>query len=386
MRNLTISLLLACLTLAACGGRNEPEYGQVTPDMPGGFSLPEPKQAMPAYAVFPRNGLAGIDTKKVRRLDEVEAIAPLRVSSLDVKGPEGAMQLQVASTPPLEFRSVSPEPTRDADFVWTALIGGRAVVTYDAADRLGVEGADRLEVEGLPGLRVGAFAENGAPSNFADILVSDHIVEQLPGKPIEMLIVGTDGDFDPLELAGDLKEIAPRSRLLPLVQVISGDSLAAGEAPQPIPQGRAEAGLGGTMTFTILEDGWIRPDAAWVEANLVQASVPIVGTVTCHRVMMPQLVAALDEIVQDGLAELIRPEDYAGCYAPRFIDRNPKLPLSNHAFGLAIDFNSDTNQLGTRGDMDPRIVEIFEKWGFEWGGRWDRPDPMHFELARLLQS
>jgi hypothetical protein len=27
---------------------------------------------------------------------------------------------------------------------------------------------------------------------------------------------------------------------------------------------------------------------------------------------------------------------------------------------------------------------VFEKWGFEWGGRWSRPDPMHFELDRLL--
>jgi hypothetical protein len=35
--------------------------------------------------------------------------------------------------------------------------------------------------------------------------------------------------------------------------------------------------------------------------------------------------------------------------------------------------------------MDPRIVKIFEKWGFVWGGYWDRPDPMHFELARLIE-
>ena len=28
---------------------------------------------------------------------------------------------------------------------------------------------------------------------------------------------------------------------------------------------------------------------------------------------------------------------------------------------------------------------IFKKWGFRWGGDWkDTPDPMHFELASLL--
>ena len=68
-----------------------------------------------------------------------------------------------------------------------------------------------------------------------------------------------------------------------------------------------------------------------------------------------------------------------------FIDRDPPRALSMHAFGLAVDLNVTSNQLGTEGDMDPRVVEIFERWGFAWGGRWSRPDPMHFELARLIQ-
>jgi hypothetical protein len=34
--------------------------------------------------------------------------------------------------------------------------------------------------------------------------------------------------------------------------------------------------------------------------------------------------------------------------------------------------------------MDPRVVEIFERWGFEWGGRWLVPDPMHFEFVRFV--
>ena len=56
-----------------------------------------------------------------------------------------------------------------------------------------------------------------------------------------------------------------------------------------------------------------------------------------------------------------------------------------HAFGLAVDLNVSSNYYGTRGDMDPEIVAIFEKWGFLWGGRWSQPDPMHFELARLVE-
>jgi hypothetical protein len=31
--------------------------------------------------------------------------------------------------------------------------------------------------------------------------------------------------------------------------------------------------------------------------------------------------------------------------------------------------------------MDPRIVRIFQKWGFLWGGRFLTPDGMHFEYG-----
>ena len=42
-----------------------------------------------------------------------------------------------------------------------------------------------------------------------------------------------------------------------------------------------------------------------------------------------------------------------------------------------------TGQFGPYPYSDLRIVEIFEHWGFEWGGHWKRPDGMHFELDRV---
>jgi len=52
---------------------------------------------------------------------------------------------------------------------------------------------------------------------------------------------------------------------------------------------------------------------------------------------------------------------------------------SNHAFGIAIDINALANPLGTAGDMPEEVVRQWEAEGGEWGGDWDRPDPMHFE-------
>jgi hypothetical protein len=100
--------------------------------------------------------------------------------------------------------------------------------------------------------------------------------------------------------------------------------------------------------------------------------------------MIPQLQAALDQIVDDELAHLIDPDDYGGCYVPRHIDWTSAASLSMHAWGIAIDMNVSANGLGRDPQLDSRVVEAFTTRGFSWGGDWRRPDGMHFELHRLL--
>ena len=179
-------------------------------------------------------------------------------------------------------------------------------------------------------------------------------------------------------------------------QADASDGGPAADVPTTAPQGRTgrtwltgsalSSRIGG-FDYRWFPDGHIEPDAAWVRANIVTEQMPIIGAMTCNRIIFPQLRAALNEIQRRGLASLIKPEQYAGCYVPRFIDRDPSSPISLHTFGIAFDLNTATNQLGTAGDMDPRIVEIFQRWGFSWGGNWTtRPDPMHFELYALESS
>ena len=71
---------------------------------------------------------------------------------------------------------------------------------------------------------------------------------------------------------------------------------------------------------------------------------------------------------------------YDGGYAWRSQRGSPK--LSMHGYGGALDFNAATNRLGEHGDMARVVVEVFEGHGWQWGGRWGRPDPMHFQLGR----
>jgi hypothetical protein len=138
----------------------------------------------------------------------------------------------------------------------------------------------------------------------------------------------------------------------------------------------------GVFNYRVLGGGRIAPEPAWVAAHIRTEVVPILGAVTCNSLIFPQLRAALQAVVELGLADEIHPDEYAGCYYPRFIAGSTR--LSNHSFGLALDLNVPGNQRGTVGEMDPRVVAVFEEWGFTWGGRWRYTDPMHFEANAIV--
>ncbi|CAN5717408.1 hypothetical protein BH24ACT26_BH24ACT26_21240 [soil metagenome] len=133
-----------------------------------------------------------------------------------------------------------------------------------------------------------------------------------------------------------------------------------------------------------LPDGRIEIEPQWLHRNIRRARVPVLGTITCHRAIFPQLREALREIVSDGVAYVIDrdPGEFGGCFNPRFIDRQPGGRLSHHAWGIALDINVSENAFGTPPDQDKRLVDRMEAWGFTWGGRWLIPDGMHFEWNR----
>jgi len=87
------------------------------------------------------------------------------------------------------------------------------------------------------------------------------------------------------------------------------------------------------------------------------------------------LEAVFQEIVDAGLVDKLKTFD--GCICHRYIRGGRR--LSVHSWGMAVDFNAFENMMGKRPKMDRKIVKIFEKYGFIWGGRWRRPDGMHFQ-------
>ena len=317
--------------------------------------------------------------EKIRRVEGVQFASAFQIGQVGV-GPAG-QPVTIAAVKPREFRVLTPQVTADAVAVWQRIVEGDAAFTHDVGYQLKTELQTDLGgfvPAGTQGdtLRVGAYASNGIPP-VADALVSTETAQALNLRTRTDVLVS-------LAEGADATGVAQR-----IQQAVRGD-VSILEAPE-----NRRAFLTGNdarqefepFNYVDMGDGMIQIDPDWVARNIVRRPMPLLkGEVVCHRMFVDQLYGALNEIEQRGLGHLIDPSQYGGCWVPRHIDFNPSKPLSMHGWGLAADFNVSTNGLGEKPQMDPRIVAVFDSWGFVWGGRWSRPDGMHFELGALVQN
>jgi len=71
--------------------------------------------------------------------------------------------------------------------------------------------------------------------------------------------------------------------------------------------------------------------------------------------------------------------EFAGAF--NFRPQRGSHKLSTHSFGAALDWMSRQNRFGNTGRMNRDVVAIHEEAGWTWGGRWSRPDAMHFQFC-----
>ncbi len=127
------------------------------------------------------------------------------------------------------------------------------------------------------------------------------------------------------------------------------------------------------------------------EAYLTTISVPIVNTeggrssisLTVHKKLAKEIEAIFEEMASIGF-----PVHSASGYSYREMASGTG-SLSHHSYGVAIDINASENpavyQSGSVNKSSPyyinsRVVAIWKKHGFYWGGDWNSNyyDPMHF--------
>ncbi|MBP3675434.1 MAG: SH3 domain-containing protein [Campylobacter sp.] len=90
----------------------------------------------------------------------------------------------------------------------------------------------------------------------------------------------------------------------------------------------------------------------------------------------------LNTLVQNEPNLIIYLQNIGGTFKYRNIAQSTN--LSAHSWGIAIDINVANSHYWLwhkeyQNQIPYKIVEIFEKHGFIWGGRWEHFDTMHFE-------
>jgi hypothetical protein len=314
----------------------------------------------------------------VRRIERLKGVAHTERIGLGQVSLENRV-LTVAAVDPGAYRHFTQAEVADFQEAWERVAGGEMATERRLARRLAdADGVITLGADDdAPSLHVGAYTPQ-VPT--IDMVVNTAWAEDIGMADDNGLLISTDGTT-PSSIRKSLERLVGRDVSVQMLDVASRLGLDPDAKLTAIPTGGTLGSLVGTYRYQVAGGGRITPDAGWVARNIRTEVVPILGSVTCHKDLFPQLRAALLEVQQRNLADEIHPGEYAGCYYPRFIANTTT--LSNHAFGLALDLNTPGNQRGTVGEMDRDVVAIFKTWGFAWGGDWRWTDPMHFELAEV---
>jgi hypothetical protein len=385
MRVAIVSAVVAAAAVAAVvaaagsggqTGARQPPPPARSRDAPAGTAPARPQRAI--VLVRRRGGVPAAWTARLRRTPSVAAVAVvsrtqmLMRRSLAADGrvvdraPGGyAIPLDVLVVTPRAYAKVLAGSDRRSA---ASLRWGRVLLSRAAARlrRLG-RGARLVTSRRRPARVAGVVGDATARS--AELVVAAADVPRAERRSPQVLVATTD--------PGAVARAVPDDRLTRVAVVDpSADPTAPRAVIRPVDVKRRFGEFAVRMPYG---EDWIAIDPRWLRRTVVTRRVPILGAVTCHRAMFGPLRRALRELRRRGLARLVDPGDYAGCYAPRRIPASGNLSL--HAWGLAVDLNASANPQGQRPRQDRRLVRIFERAGFTWGGRWPTaPDGMHFEL------
>lgn len=319
-----------------------------------------------------------IDDDIVKAIQAVKGVTAVERISL-TETPIENQALRVAAVDPASYRNFTSPGSAGTEVVWKRVAGGELALKGQKKDAVPIDadGYLQLGAADAPKVHLGAYA---AQSPLIDAVVNKTWIKTLKMIPDNALLIRATGTA-PRLVSKPIEKIVGKDMSVQLVDIASRRGIDPSATQVAVVTGTVADAVG-VFKYTVLGGGHIAPDPAWVREHIATEVVPLLGSVTCNKMIFPQLKAALQDVVSRGLSGAIHPEQFAGCYYPRFIAGSTT--LSNHAFGLALDINAVENQRGTVGLIDRGVVQIFQKWGFTWGGDWGYTDPMHFEMNSVV--
>jgi hypothetical protein len=360
-----------------------------TTSVPSGESPPssEPSGGPEVLLAWTAGGLPPGFGAAVDHLEPIDALTVVRGGTVDLvrsRDPSGmpvdeapagmAIPLDAIAVDPSTYPGVVPEGDQE---VFRGLEPGQALLGSSSAELRGLDAGAVLELSDGTSLQVVGVIDD------ALVGAAEVVVRTGPGAG-ESAGLGIDRERYLLFTIASDSRVAVEEAVRSLAPGVPMRVRAPGETPYlrssdaVLPQVLIKEVFG---EFAYVPPGAgqrdFRQQPGWADEHLVQEEVPLLGTVRCHRSLMPALQGAMQDLVDEGLGELVG--THQGCWNPRLIVAGGS--VSRHAFGAAVDLNFSSNPTGSSSMQDDRLVEVMERWGFVSGDDWLVPDSGHFEYV-----
>ncbi len=340
-----------------------------------GSVLPAPRQAVAAATrdvsvfkgevlVWADGGFSDDEVGRIRDSVRVAEISAVRTGLLPVAGSNPAYPVVPVEAMAVDPRAYAAAVGRSGSRLDTMLENGVVLSRTGASLRkLGV--GDPLELAGGLTLRVRGVVDDHVLGGY-EAAVSAERGKRLGIARAGYALVRPRGSLDTLRVS---------------IRRLLGARLLSFQVPGARPWFRAD---NGTLTlaqvklrfgeFAVKRLADPVPSPAWAAANLATRTVPVLGEVRCHRLVLDDLSAAMADLQRQHLAGLVDAVAFhraGGC-----LGGAAKGGVSSIAWGIGMDLSAGG---GFRGRADQRLVAVMGRHGFTWGGRWLRPRAGHFE-------
>lgn len=366
------------LASPSAGPSTRTEHADPAPSGPGTIVM-WGRDAVHAETVAEVTALDGVLAATFTRSDTVGLVGVRDADGAVVTALEEGWQIpvEVAAVDPAGHASTMDDADADALALITALEPGHALLSDASAQLRGIGVGGQVDLAGLAGLLVVGVVPDGVVGR-AEIVIHRDDADAAGLEPDGSILVRHDRS--PGRATDDL--LAAIDDLFPAdarVRVFDADAdTEPRRAPLILSLPQVKARFGEFAYRPVAGQREVTPDPAFVDANIVDAEVPVLGTVRCHRLIIDDLRAALQQIVDDGFGDDIDPTKYAGCFYPRRISTDGA-SLSRHSWGIALDINVDLSLPGLGPPPRGKVIDIFGRHGFRWGGDFLQPDNHHFE-------
>jgi D-alanyl-D-alanine carboxypeptidase len=317
--------------------------------------------------IWADGGFSDAEVGRVRDSVRVAEISAVRTGLLPVAGPnpdDAAIPVEAMAVDPRAYASAVGRPAARLE----AMLDNGVVLSRSGAKLRGLRAGGQLELTGGRALRVRGVVDDRTLAGYEAAVSAER------GKPLGVSRVGyvlVRPRGSPDALRSSLRRLLG-GRRLGFLSPSARPWFRAGNGTLPLAQLKLRLG-----EFAVPRLADPAPDPAWQAAHLASRSIPLLGDVRCHRLILDDLAAAMADVARQGLAGLVSPSAFHGAGGCLEAQAQPGgKSLSSGDWGVAFDLSSGGNP---DGKPVQRLAAAMARHGFTWGGRWLRPRAGHFE-------